>query len=76
MICSGSGHVFAEGVYASIAEEELATEQFATKASNTAVTELLSPRILYVTLLVFQEGWIIAETRLPPGLSVSFTFKY
>lgn len=64
-----------DGEYAAIAEDELTTEQFATNASKTAVTELLSPRSRYV-ILVFQEGWTMAKTRLPPGLSVSFAFKY
>lgn len=61
---------------AEIADVEFVIEQFATRASKTAVTETLSPITRYVTELVFHEGCTMASTSAPPGRRDSFTFKY
>ena len=54
MICSGSGYVEGLGENREMADEPLlpsvlATEQFATRASNTVVTLELSAVMRYVT---------------------------
>ena len=56
MTCSGTGHVVFDGSKRVIAEVELTTEQFATSASNTAITDELSPARRYVTLVVLDDN--------------------
>lgn len=76
MTCSGKGYVNGEGSKAVIAVLEFATVQLATRASKTAVTEVLSPIMRYVTELVFQSGCTIASTSAPPGRLASLTLRY
>lgn len=65
-----------DGLNDAMAAEEFPTEQLATRASKTAVTETVSPMIRYVTELSFHDGWIMPSTRAPPGRNSSVTLRY